>query len=408
MSDRVEPPPQSDVPGKIALGLVFMTVLLDLIGFGIVLPLLPYYASDMGASPLMVGVIMASYSLMQLLFSPVWGSLSDHYGRRPLLILGLFGSAVSYLVFGLATTVGVLLVSRVLGGVMGATVPVAQAIVADSTTPGRRARGMGMIGAAFGLGFVFGPAIGGGLSHWGYALPGFVAAGITGVNAVAALFLLPESLPPGERSREAGGWEALVERFRSARRLLARPALNRPIFVLFLMTWGFAGFMTTFPLFLQKELTLSAKVAGGMFAYVGLISAAFQGRLIGPLVERHGEKWMAAVGGGLLSAGMLIIGALPTLPPLFVALALIGIGWGCVVPSLQSLLSRRAPRREQGEVLGVNQSSSSTARVVGPIAAGWGFGALGPRLGFLAGGVLIAVAALFAALLDEDAEARFG
>ncbi|MGD8496088.1 MAG: MFS transporter, partial [Gemmatimonadales bacterium] len=228
----------ADAGGKVALGVVFITVLLDLIGFGIVLPLVPYYASDMGATPLMVGIVIASYSLMQLLFSPVWGSLSDFYGRRPLLILGLFGSAVSYLVFGLASTVAVLLVSRVLGGIMGATVPVAQAIVADSTTPERRARGMGMIGAAFGLGFVFGPAIGGGLSHWGYSLPGYVAAGITGLNAIAAIFLLPESLPAEERSREAGGWEALVSRFRSARRLLARSALNRPIFVLFLVTWG--------------------------------------------------------------------------------------------------------------------------------------------------------------------------
>ena len=394
--------------GRVALGVVFVTVLLDLIGFGIVLPLVPYYATDMGASPLMVGIVIASYSLMQLLFSPVWGSLSDHYGRRPLLILGLLGSAISYLVFGLATTVAILLVSRVLGGVMGATVPVAQAMIADSTAPERRARGMGMIGAAFGLGFVFGPAIGGGLSHWGYALPGYVAAGLTGANTVAAVFFLPESLPADERSREAGAREALVERFRAARRLLALPSLNRPIFVLFLMTWGFAGFMTTFPLYLQNQLGLSAKVAGGMFAYVGLISAAIQGRLIGPLVERHGEKGIAVAGGVLLAAGMLMIAAFPTLLPLFGALALIGVGWGCGVPSLQSLLSRRAPAREQGEVLGVNQSSSSTARVVGPIAAGWGFGALGPRLGFLAGGGLIAAAAAFAALLTEDLGARFG
>ncbi|MDH3427956.1 MAG: MFS transporter, partial [Gemmatimonadota bacterium] len=168
---------------------------LDLVGFGIVLPLLPFYATSMGATPFEVGLIMASYSLMQLVFSPMWGSLSDRYGRRPLLLLGLFGSAVSYVLFGLASTLGILLLSRVVGGAMGATVPVAQAIIADSTSPQRRARGMGLIGAAFGLGFIFGPAIGGALSRWGYSVPGFAAAAVTGLNAIVAVFLLPESLP---------------------------------------------------------------------------------------------------------------------------------------------------------------------------------------------------------------------
>lgn len=392
---RVEP------PGPVTLGVVFGTVFLDLVGFGIVLPLIPFFADSMGATPLVIGVIVASYSLMQLVFSPVWGSLSDRFGRRPLLILGLFGSAVSYLVFGLAESVAVLLVSRIVGGSMGATVPVAQAIIADSTAPEKRARGMGMIGAAFGLGFIFGPAIGGFLSQWGYAAPGFVAAGLTGGNAIVAVFLLPESLPPERRVRSRRGWTALRQRAEALRAVLRRAELTRPILVLFVMTWGFAGITTTLPLYLDDPLGMTAATAGGLFAYLGLVAAVVQGRFIGPLVDRHGERTVAVAGGLALAAGMLIIGAVPSLAALFVALALVGGGWGCVVPSIHSMISRRASDREQGEVLGVNQSSASAARVVGPVAAGWGFGALGPQLGFVAGAALVALGTLIAWTMKE-------
>ena len=390
------------------LGLVLVTVFLDLIGFGIVLPLLPFYATSMGASPLDVGLIMASYSLMQLIFSPVWGSLSDKYGRRPILLIGLFGSSLSYLVFGLANTLSVLLLSRLVGGVMGANVPVAQAIIADSTSPEKRARGMGLIGAAFGLGFIFGPAIGGFLSQWGYAAPGFAAAAVAGLNAIAAVFFLPESLPADRRKRSRAGWGALVDRMKASQRVARRPELRRPIAVLFLMTWGFAGFTVTFPLFLDEPLGLSAAHAGGLFAYVGLISAIIQVRMIGPLVERYGEKKVAAAGGILLASGFGLIAAFPSLWPLFGALALVGLGWGCVIPSLHSIISRRAKPGEQGEVLGVNQSFASAGRVIGPVAAGWGFGALGPQVGFLAGSLLVALGAYLIWIMSDDTEPYFG
>lgn len=393
----------------IVLSLVLVTVFVDLVGFGIILPLLPFYATSMGASPLDVGLIMASYSLMQLLFSPVWGSLSDRYGRRPLLILGLFGSAISYVIFGLAPTIGVLLVSRLIGGFMGANVPIAQAIIADSTSPERRARGMGLLGAAFGLGFIVGPAIGGTLSHWwGYSTPGFAAAAITGVNAVVAVFLLPESLPRDRRVRGGSGWNAFIDRMKASRRVARRPHLRQPIAVLMLMTWGFAGFTVTFPLFLDNPLGLSAAYAGGLFAYVGLIAAIIQGRLIGPLVERFGERRVAGVGGALLATGFGTLAAFPALGPVFGALALVGLGWGCVIPSLHSIVSRRAPPGEQGEVLGVNQSAASAGRVMGPVAAGWGFGVLGPRFGFLAGALLVAIGVVLVWRMSDDRESYFG
>ena len=380
--------------GSVALGIVFLTVFLDLVGFGIVLPLLPFYATELGASPFEVGLIIASYSAMQFVFAPVWGSLSDRYGRRPLLLLGLFGSAASYVVFGLARSLEVLLLSRVIAGIMGANIPVAQAYIADSTTIERRARGMGMIGAAFGLGFIFGPAIGGGLSPWGYGVPGFVAAGLSLAAATAAWFWLPESLAVENRVSDGfGALSAVTGRARTAAQVLARKRLREPIGVFFLGTMGFAGFTTIFPLFLENPLGLTALYAGGMFALVGMVSAGVQGALIGPMVERYGEQANAALGGALLSAGVIAMGLGQSILATILSLLAVGVGWGLLAPSLQSLVSRRAMANEQGQVLGVNQSASALARVIGPVAAGWAYGALGPGMGFVAGGALIAAAA---------------
>ena len=383
-------------PGSVALGIVFLTVFLDLVGFGIVLPLLPFYATELGASPFEVGLIIASYSAMQFLFAPIWGSLSDRYGRRPLLLVGLFGSAASYLVFGLARSLEVLLLSRVIAGVMGANIPVAQAYIADSTTIERRARGMGLIGAAFGLGFIFGPAIGGGLSPWGFGVPGFVAAGLSLTAATAAWRWLPESLAPENRTRDGLGiLSAVTGRARAASRVLTRRRLRDPIAGFFLGTMGFAGFTTIFPLFLENPLGLTAVHAGGMFALVGVVSAGVQGALIGPMVERYGERANAALGGTVLSAGVIAMGLGQSILATILSLLAVGVGWGLLAPSLQSLVSRRAMANEQGEVLGVNQSASALARVIGPVAAGWAYGALGPGLGFVAGGLLIAAAAVW-------------
>lgn len=386
--------------GSVALGIVFFTVFLDLVGFGIVLPLLPFYATELGATPFEVGLIIASYSGMQFLFSPIWGSLSDRYGRRPLLLVGLFGSAVSYVVFGLARSLEVLLLSRVIAGVMGANIPVAQAYIADSTTAERRARGMGLIGAAFGLGFIFGPAIGGGLSPWGYSVPGFVAAGLSLAAAIAAWFRLPESLAPENRVRDGiGVLSAVTGRARAAAHILRRKRLRGPIGAFFLGTMGFAGFTTIFPLFLENPLGLTALYAGGMFALVGMVSAGVQGALIGPMVERYGERANAAIGALLLATGVIAMGLTQTVVATVLSLIAVGIGWGLMAPSLQSLVSRRALANEQGEVLGVNQSASALARVIGPVAAGWAYGVLGPGLGFVAGGLLIAAAGFWVRLI---------
>ena len=372
------------------------------------LPLLPFYATELGAGPAEVGLIIASFSAMQFVFAPVWGRLSDRFGRRPILLVGLVGSGVSYVIFALAETVAVLLVSRVAGGVMGANVAVAQAYVADATTGARRARGMGMIGAAFGIGFVLGPAIGGVLSRWGYAVPGFAAAALSLVAAAVAAVALPESLPRERRAEAAGGsgaaFAAAVERGRRLLGAVRRPALRDPIGAAFVGTLGFAAFTTAFPLLLEGPMEMSSVDAGWMFAFLGLVSATVQGGLLGATVDRLGERRVAWVGAWLLAVGLAAVAAVGGPVGMLLALALIGIGFGYMTPSLQSLVSRRADPRDQGGTLGINQSAGSLARVIGPLAGGWAFGAFGPTREFLATAAVVAVAALWIGTIDEGAE----
>ena len=391
---------------SVAIGIVFFIVFLDLVGFGIVLPLLPFYATDLGASPFQVGLIIAVYSAMQFIFAPVWGALSDRYGRRPLLLIGLLGSAASYVMFGLAASVAVLLLSRVLAGIMGANIPVAQAYIADSTTAEQRARGMGLVGAAFGLGFIFGPAIGGVLSAWGYGVPGFAAAGASLIAFIVAWFWLPESLRPENRVRESvGALAAITGRIRSAGRILGRKNLRDPIGVFFLTSIGFGGFTVIFPLLLENPLGLTPAYAGGLFALMGLVTAVFQGALIGPMVDRYGERANAALGGVILAAGVILMGLFPNIVVTIISLILVGAGWGLISPTVQSLLSRRGMANEQGEILGVNQSASALARAIGPVAAGWAYGALGPVSGFVASGVLIAAGAVWMIVMPDQEHA---
>lgn len=362
------------------LAVVFVTVLIDLIGFGIVLPLLPFYAGELGASPAAIGVLVAVYSLMQFFFAPVWGKLSDRYGRRPFLLLGLLGSGFSYLVFAFATDLTWLFASRIMAGVMGANVPVAQAYIADRTEAQDRARGMGLIGAAFGLGFILGPAIGGVFSAWGYGVPGLIAAGLCFANALAAWRWLPESLTAERRAAAAAeGWErpGPLQRLRALSDAWTRKALRPVLALFFIGTMVFAAFTTTFPLLLESRLRLDARHAGYFLAYAGLVMAIVQGRLIGPLARRFGERRLLVAGSALLALGY---GVTPWVwNDLAVAIVVlpIAVGTGISTPSLVSLTSQVAGTSEQGQVLGVSQSLSSLGRVAGPTWGGWVFQAFG-------------------------------
>lgn len=351
--------------------LIFCTVFLDLIGFGIVLPLLPSYAAQLHVGETRIGVLVASFSLMQFLLAHWWGRLSDRIGRRPVLLVGLAGSAVSYLVFAFATNFWMLLLSRLVAGAMGATVNVAQAYLADVSTPAERPRVMGLIGAAFGLGFVVGPGLGGLTSTLGDAAPGLVASGLTALNLVLAWRWLPESRPgrPDARAFAPFPW----------------PRFAGPFTAIACSTVAFTVLYVIFPLEVERVLGYSRHQSAYMFVLIGLVAAVVQGTLIGRLVARFGERSLIRTGSLLMAVGLLLLpaaflrgGTAAGLVLLYAGLLVTAAGSSVIGPSAASLVSRLAPDGEQGRALGMLQSVGSMARIGGPLVAGTvaaGFGA---------------------------------
>lgn len=356
-------------PPWVRLSILFLTVFVDLVGFGIVLPLLPLYADRFGASGTQIGILVLSYSAAQLLFAPVWGRLSDRFGRRPILIIGLLGSAASYLVFAYAASLSVLLLSRTMAGIGGANIPVAQAYIADITPRESRAGNMGLIGAAFGLGFIFGPAIGGVLAPVAAELPGLAAAGLCAGNALLALVLLPESLTRGERAK-IGETRAPRSRREELQVILRSPRFVRVLILSFIFTTAFSIMHPIFPLFASGRFGLNERDVGWLFAFIGLISAVMQGGVVRLLAPRIGEVSLVRASAVPFVVGFIVIGAASSVPMLLGGLALLAVGFGGTLPSLVSLLSRSAPEELQGGSLGVGQSVGALARIVGPFVAG--------------------------------------
>jgi len=385
--------------GRKPLAIIFQTIFLDLLGFGIVLPLLPMYAERFGATPLMITSISASYSLMQFVFVPFWGRLSDRIGRRPILLISIAGACAAYIFMGITRSLMGLFIARIFSGIAGANLSVAQAYIADVTKPEERAKGMGLVGAAFGLGFIFGPAMGGMLSTlpqswlphalWGWetSLPFFAAAILSATNLILAYRWLPESRVAGSK---AGAGVRPPLTFGALKRALATPRLGWLLAIVFVSTFAFANMESTFVLWGEREIGMTSRTAGWLFAYIGIILVAMQGGLIGKLTRRFGEARLV-IAGTLATANALLLAPLcRSYGPLLVVLALLSLGSGMSGPALQSLISRGTGRDDQGGVLGINQSISSLARVMGPVWAGFVFGRLGLAAPWLTGGVLMA------------------
>jgi DHA1 family tetracycline resistance protein-like MFS transporter len=370
--------------------IIFMTVFIDLIGFGIVIPLAPFYAEHFGASAMVVGMLQASFSLMQFLFAPFWGRLSDRIGRKPVILIGLFGSAVCYLVFGLAESLAVLFVARILAGIAGANIATAQAYMADVTTPENRAKGMGLIGAAFGLGFIFGPAIGGLLSGFGPAVPPLFAGALSFVNFVAACFVLPESRVVSSVARPR------VSRLKALTNALTRPGLPQLLLIFFLVTGAFSSFEATFALFGERRFGFTPSNIGYVFAFVGVVLTMVQGGLVGRLAKRFGEQRLMPAGILALAAGLALLPLVTSTAGLLVACALLAIGNGFNNPSVSSLISRITSADDQGGVLGVSQSVSSLARIIGPFAGGAAFDRFGAVAPFTGAAAIMVVALIIA------------
>ncbi|RME25196.1 MAG: MFS transporter [Deltaproteobacteria bacterium] len=369
---------------------VLFAVFLDLLGFGLVIPLLTFYAEDFGATPVQVTLLMAVYSLAQLVFAPLWGSMSDRIGRRPVLLVSIAASAVFLAGFAAAPSLLLLFVFRTLHGACAANVSTAQAAVADLTTPEKRAAGMGLIGASFGIGFTLGPWMGGELARYGYAVPIWVAAGLSAVNFLLALVLLPETRKPGQQS-ERHVRTLDPRRFIEVAR---HPVVGLCVVLTFVMTVAFALMESSFTLFAEHVRHLDAPTVGRYFGVAGLVMVFVQGGLIGRLVKRFGEVPLVPVGLGLLAVGLALLPFAPP-PVLMVSVfVIIAIGQGISTPSLQALISKGTSPDEQGFVMGTNQSMSALGRVIGPAMSGVIFQHLGPPMPFL-----LAAGLLFLALL---------
>ena len=369
------------------LVIIFVTVFIDLLGFGIIIPLLPFYAESFGASALAIGLLGTSFSLMQFLFSPIWGRWSDRIGRKPIILVGLLGSCLSYVTLALANTLVLLFIARIVGGIAGANIPTAQAYIADITTPENRARGMGLVGAAFGLGFIFGPALGGLLSRFSPETPMWCAAALCFANFVAAWFLLPESRVASVATRTLGRMEA----FRQA---MGQPTLLLVLSLYFIVTMAFSGFEATFALFTEARFGYTAASIGFLFTFIGVIIAVVQGVLIGRVVKRVGERKVIPVA---IAAIAISIGMLPfvwSVPTLLVSLGLLAMGMGFNNPSLSSLVSKLSHEDDQGGILGLASSVASLGRVVGPAWGGYMYDAFGMTTPYLSAAGLMFVAFL--------------
>jgi len=349
---------------------IFLTVFIDLIGFGICLPLLPKYAERYGAQGWKIGAAMGVYSLMQLVFAPWWGQLSDRIGRRPVLLVSNFGSIVAYGLFGLSaqfvgeTGFWILVGSRVFAGICGANLSVASAFIADVTTPEKRSKGMGLIGMAFGLGFILGPVLGSqAFKHFGLAGPGVVAAVICAINFVLGCIILPETRkkdaePPVRRPR-----------FEQIRHVLAMKEVGFLIGIYFLGTFAFTAFESTLPLLLDAKLKFDEEHVGYVFAFCGIMAAMVQGGGIGRLVKSFGERRLIGASLIVVAISLVLMPLANTLATLLGALAVFAIGSGINRAPTMGLISQLSPADEQGTTLGVAQSAGTLARVLGPTVA---------------------------------------
>ncbi|MBA3768322.1 MAG: MFS transporter, partial [Acidobacteria bacterium] len=349
---------------------IFITVFIDLIGFGIVIPVLPFYVEGtrFNATPRAVGLLFASYSIMQLIFTPILGRLSDKYGRRPVLFLSLLGTGVGFLILGFATTLWMLFAGRIIDGITGGNISTAQAYIADVTTPENRAKGMGLVGAAFGLGFIFGPAIGGILSRWGIHIPFLFAAGLAFANAILLYFTLLETVTPDHPARTS----AAVGRWSQLAQALKQQRLAFVLSIYFLFIVAFSIMTASFALFTMYRFGYDAHDTGWLFVFVGVIGAIVQGGLIGRLVKRFGEMPLVIAGALLFAASLFTIpftGPHTGLATLLLVGGTFAHGNGLSTPTLMGLASKSVGRGEQGGVLGVTQSVASLARTVGPLVS---------------------------------------
>jgi DHA1 family tetracycline resistance protein-like MFS transporter len=349
------------------LALIFVFVFIDVLGFSLILPLLPYYAETFAATPTVVGLLLGANAVTQLISTPIIGRLSDRYGRRPMLILSIAGTVASFLMLGLANSLWMLFASRILDGLLGGNISLAQAYITDVTDKKNRARGLGIIGASFGLGFIFGPALGGTLSGGGnYGRPALAAAALSALNLLSVLAWLPESLPSERRAEMAHSPRAAFTA-RALWEALNRPCVGPLLHVSLFYGLAFTVFQTVFSLFAQKRLGLDAQATSYVFTYVGLLIVAIQGGGMGLLTKRFSEKQLIFGGSVLLALSLLAWALTPTLWLLLVVLAPLALAGGVLNVAINAALTKSVYPEEVGGTLGLSAALGSLDRVISPI-----------------------------------------
>ncbi len=394
-------------PMKRPIIVIFMTIFIDMLGFGIIIPILPIFSKELGAENYQVGLIAMSFPIMNFLFAPFWGSLSDRYGRRPIILVSVLITGLAYLLFSQTVNLWLLLLSRLLSGIGSANLSVAQAYIADITPPQNRAKSMGLIGAAFGLGFIIGPTVGGymkSMSAPGHVdLVGYLAAGFSLVNLVLAFYLLPESLK--EKQKNVRFNFKVISGIVTE---LRKPTIRELLLINFIFITAFMIMQMSSSLFWKEKIGLNEIEMGNMFAFIGLATVIVQGGLVGRLVKKFGEIRLLNYGTYLFIVALVM---LPWVTPSsfipfeLIAMALIALANGCLTPSITSLLSKTADPKDVGQVLGVNQSFGSVARAVGMGLSGFIYG-IEFHLPFIMGAVLMLICIGLALALEKQFRKR--
>ncbi|HEY9420196.1 MAG TPA: MFS transporter, partial [Thermoanaerobaculia bacterium] len=376
------------------MAFLFITVFVDMMGYGIVIPLLPFYAQQFAPGAVLIGLLGSLYAAMQFFGGPFLGGLSDRSGRRPVLLLCLFGSSFAYLLLAVSDTLLLLVVAVALAGVAGGTLATAQAYIADSTSPEDRARGLGLIGAAFGLGLIAGPVLGGLLSIFSLSAPAFAASVLALGNVAFGFFVLPESLPVVRRTSTPILYLNPISQLGGVLRM---GGIRTLLLAVFLVNLSFAGLLTNFPLFSNVRFGWDATANAFFFAFVGVCAVLTQGVLLGRLQPRFGEKRLLLGGLALMALDLGLVALVPYGPLLYPVVGMLALGTGLAIPALTALISHRVSGREQGKVMGGQQAILSLTLILGPVISGLAFDHLGVPSPYWIGSLLTALALLVAA-----------
>jgi len=370
------------VKNKPALSLIFLTVFIDLLGFGILIPILPTFATKvLHVDEMAIGIAIAIYSLVQFFFNPIFGELSDKHGRKPMIVISLFINAIGYVIFAFTSSFLLLIISRIVAGIGGSSIGVAQAYIADITTKENRSKGMGLIGAAFGLGFVFGPLIGGLLSKYGYMVTGFASGGFSILAFVLTLLLLPESLKQKNKQIR----KRKLFDVNSFKKVFSKPSLAILVVLFFILTFSVANIYGTFALLGYKVYGFTDLQNGYMYGIIGLMSAIVQGGLLSYISKYVNDKKLIIFGSLFMIVGLGLMPYGGSFLGLAIIVTVLSFGTGTLQPTLLSMISKVTSEAEQGVTLGINQSLSAFARMLGPLWGGFAFEFLGYQFPFLTG-----------------------